>query len=261
MGLDGPRPSSWSMRAESLVPLRVVTMTSAQNWFSDSAAMSGCSPTPIRGSSFAVSGSATAESSKWAKTTRPSVSARAVTYWIENLPSSPVRGSGWSVCGSRRELVSISIPATSPGFSPSSRTSFSMQLMAGWVEPQHGNCFNPKPFSTMSSGSAQLSNIFSASKFPGPLKTLRNPWPCSKASPAAVKPCRASIAASMPFLTQWPTWSGLVMVPKLALTPDASDTAKASAVSVSSSDKPSSSAEAATVPKIPRVVVGCQPFS
>ena len=59
---------------------------------------------------------------------------------------------------------------------------------------------------------------------------------------------------------QWPTCSGLTMVPKLDLTPEASDAAIASAVAVCAADSPSSRAHAAAQPKTPMVAVGCQPF-
>ena len=60
---------------------------------------------------------------------------------------------------------------------------------------------------------------------------------------------------------QWPTWYGLVYVPKLAFIPEAMEAAIAIAVAVLSTSKFCNRAFAATAPKIPRVVVGCHPFS
>src|SRR4051794_22475708 len=68
----------------------------------------------------------------------------------------------------------------------------------------------------------------SASKLPAPLKTSRKPCLCSSAPGLAVNPSRASIAAKRPLRAVCPTCSGFVIVPKLALMPDASDAAMAS---------------------------------
>ena len=60
---------------------------------------------------------------------------------------------------------------------------------------------------------------------------------------------------------QWPTCSGLVMVPKLALRPDENEAAMASAVAVCAAVSPSSREAAAAAPNTPSVAVGCQPLS
>ena len=74
-------------------------------------------------------------------------------------------------------------------------------------------------------------------------------------------PSRASSAAITPLWAQWPTCSGLVMVPKLALRPDANEAAMASAVAVCASVRFMSRAADAAAPNTPSVAVGCQPLS
>ena len=51
------------------------------------------------------------------------------------------------------------------------------------------------------------------------------------------------------------------MVPKLALMPEASEAAIASAVALAGTSRRSSRAAAAVAPKTPMVLVGCQPRS
>src|SRR3981189_3719331 len=83
---------------------------------------------------------------------------------------------------------------------------------------------------SISHGWPQFSNSFVTSNVPGPLKTFKKPCACSKASVAASKPPSASRAASRPLRQHWPICSGLVMVPKFAFRPLASDAAIHSAI-------------------------------
>src|SRR5258705_38932 len=62
-------------------------------------------------------------------------------------------------------------------------------------------------------------------------------------------PSSASSAANNPLRAACPTWNGLVIVPKLALMPEAIEAASASAVAILSGDSRSRCAQAAAAPK------------
>ncbi len=49
--------------------------------------------------------------------------------------------------------------STASAFTPSSRTSASIMAMAGWVEPQQGNCLRPFSADSISQGEPQFSNM------------------------------------------------------------------------------------------------------
>src|SRR6187399_2489528 len=83
-----------------------------------------------------------------------------------------------------------------------------------------------------------------------------NPALCSSTSDDAVKPDLASRAASTPDCAVRPACSDLVMVPKFATVPAASEAAIAIAFVVSSALRRLSRAQAAAADNVPQIAVG-----
>ena len=84
---------------------------------------------------------------------------------------------------------------------------------------------------------------------------------CSSTSGEAVKPDFASRAASTPDCAVRPACSDLVMVPKFATVPAASEAAIAIALVVSSASSRLSRAQAAAADSVPQIAVGWKPRS
>jgi hypothetical protein len=74
-----------------------------------------------------------------------------------------------------------------------------------------------------------------------------------------VKPREPSSTATMPFLAAWPECSGLVMVPKFDVTPDASDAVMPIMSGIAAAGTFISRAQAAATAMVPTVPVVCQP--
>ena len=65
----------------------------------------------------------------------------------------------------------------------------------------------------------------------------------------------------IPFRAARPAWSGLTMLPRFSLSPQADDAAMPSACPVCVGDRPSARAAAAAAPTVPIVDVQCHPRS
>ena len=77
----------------------------------------------------------------------------------------------------------------------------------------------------------------------------------------AVAPRRASSVATSPFLAAKPTCSGLVIEPKLEITPAAIDAAMPRACAAREASSCARAAPAAAAATVPNTAVGCQPFA
>jgi hypothetical protein len=92
------------------------------------------------------------------------------------------------------------------------------------------------------------------------LRTISECVSLSKTLTQWVNPTSASRAVISPEWADRPAWNGVVIVPKLAMTPLLCDAASASALLACSASRWRSDAQAAAAPIGPKMPVGCQPL-
>ena len=134
-------------------------------------------------------------------------------------------------------------------------------VIAGCVLPQQGNCFSAMPRPLDLPGRAPVLEQLDV-EVAGAVEDVEEALLVLERVGVGVKSALGQQRREQAVAADWPICSGLVMVPKFAFRPLASEAAMHSAiVGLRASRACRRWPAAAAVPKMPSVAVGCQPLS